>query len=194
MIDLKLVEYDLDGKFLKFIELTDYDRSTRTSFLYGKDHIVINLRFKVREKGVLSGDNIEFCYFLKDQKDPLNRFNGLFDGRTYGEGKFVLIRETSLATNWSDYHKEPYKKIKPPAIVDYIAQDDIIKFTRGKVDHEELVSYKEWENIFFWNNIKNESNRFGNIEDDFSEWVHKYNFLTKIGNIHENPELYDKIK
>lgn len=24
-------------------------------------------------------------------KDPLNRFDGLFDGRTYGNGRFVLI-------------------------------------------------------------------------------------------------------
>lgn len=32
-------------------------------------------------------------YFTKDEKDPLNRFNGLFDGRTYGKGRFVLVKD-----------------------------------------------------------------------------------------------------
>jgi len=38
----------------------------------------------------------EFCIngwetFYLDEKDPLNRFNGLFNGRTFGNGRFVLI-------------------------------------------------------------------------------------------------------
>ncbi len=38
--------------------------------------------------------------FYKDEKDPLNRLNGLFDGKTYGKGRFILVTDKTefLAT------------------------------------------------------------------------------------------------
>ena len=75
---LRLAEYK-DGKFEKFLELGD--------FLFGGDFIA--LTEKMTLLGVWGFD--EQISFKKDQKDPLNRFDGLFDGRTYGEGRFVLI-------------------------------------------------------------------------------------------------------
>jgi hypothetical protein len=29
--------------------------------------------------------------FYRDEKDPLNRLDGLFDGKTYGKGRFILV-------------------------------------------------------------------------------------------------------
>jgi hypothetical protein len=77
---LRLAEYK-DGKFERFLELGK-------DFLYGGDFIIFT-----RSSGYFFIDTAcqEYREQFKDQKDPLNRFNGLFDGRTYGDGKFVLI-------------------------------------------------------------------------------------------------------
>jgi len=72
------------------LELTDADLFVSPSgmiefekegFLLGKDSILVLSMF----------DGFNSDYYNKDKKDPLNRFDGLFDGRTYGEGRFVLI-------------------------------------------------------------------------------------------------------
>jgi len=93
MIDLKLAEYNSEGKFVGFIglaeacyaiygEFQDSFLSFRAGFIFGKNSVQIVNFFDNSKK-----DDI----FLKDEKDPLNRFDGLFDGRTYGNGRFVLI-------------------------------------------------------------------------------------------------------
>jgi hypothetical protein len=73
MISLKLAEYNKEGKFKRFLNCGIEDRQ----FLFGDKVIRIN--------GLCEED------YYKDEKDPLNRFNGRFDGITYGEGRFVLI-------------------------------------------------------------------------------------------------------
>ena len=79
---LRLAEYK-DGKFEKFLELGD--------FLFGGDKVFVDLIFnRYDEEGIFPSECNFYC-FNKDEKDPLNRFDGLFDGRTYGEGRFVLI-------------------------------------------------------------------------------------------------------
>lgn len=85
-IEMKLAEYDLEtGKFKHFLELGK-------DFLYGGDSIVL-----VNRKKFPDGIIVDRWFYgeehltKKENKDPLNRFNGLFDGRTYGEGRFVLI-------------------------------------------------------------------------------------------------------
>lgn len=78
MINLKLAEYDLKtGKFEQFFNLGLNDPY---SFGFYGDMITV----------YYSWIGESFSYDL-DEKDPLNRFNGRFDGRTYGEGRFVLI-------------------------------------------------------------------------------------------------------
>lgn len=77
MINLKLAEYK-DGKFERFLELG----SNYGNFFYCGDCIGIWDESPEIKNG-------KHCF--KDEKDPLNRFDGLFDGRTYGEGRFVLI-------------------------------------------------------------------------------------------------------
>ena len=77
MINLKLAEYDLKtGKFERFLELGK-------EFTYGGDYIII--ASVVNNRANLLGT------FNLDKKDPLNRFNGLYDGFTYGNGRFVLM-------------------------------------------------------------------------------------------------------
>lgn len=77
---LKLAEYNLEtGEFEKFLELGK-------DFVYGGDYIFITE--KMTMLGVW-GLGEQFA-FQKDKKDRLNCFDGLFDGMTYGGGRFVL--------------------------------------------------------------------------------------------------------
>ena len=80
MLNLKLAEYNLEtGKFERFLELGK-------DFIFGGDFIGLPAE--------LLGEPLESEYFSqwfdKDEKDPLNRFDGLFNGKTYGNGRFVL--------------------------------------------------------------------------------------------------------
>ena len=94
MINLKLAEYNKDGKFQGFLELC-------------KIQLLVNYNFEIEidEEGFLFGKDciIKISYgfdclsdiktFYKDKKDPLKRCNGIFDGLTYGEGRFILIED-----------------------------------------------------------------------------------------------------
>lgn len=71
MINFKLAQCDKDGKFEKYLELGgDYG-----NFSYFKSCF------------------IKWHNNFVDKKDPLNRLNGLLDGRTYGNGQFILLLE-----------------------------------------------------------------------------------------------------
>tara|TARA_R110000868_G_scaffold149611_4_gene372108 strand:+ start:616 stop:933 length:318 start_codon:yes stop_codon:yes gene_type:complete len=92
MINFKLAEYK-DGNLKAFISLSKKGIFTHEevqeieedeAFLIGDGNIVTLRK--------LGHDSICETYFL-DKKDPLNRFDGLFDGRTYGNGMFVLVDE-----------------------------------------------------------------------------------------------------
>lgn len=78
MIKLRLCEYNKDGKFERFLELG----SNYGNFFYCGDCIGIWDESPEIKNGK---------HYFKDEKDPLNRFDGLFDGRTYSEGRFILI-------------------------------------------------------------------------------------------------------
>jgi len=79
---LRLAEYK-NGKFERFLELVE--EPFYEGFLLGKDFIMV-----MDEEAESRWERINNIYY-EDKKDPLNRFDGLFDGRTYGEGRFVLI-------------------------------------------------------------------------------------------------------
>ena len=85
-MQLKLAEYNAEGKFERFLELN----MSREGFGYYGDRIVLR-RFVKLPEYINKYLDTEDVYDL-DQKDPLNRFDGLFDGRTYGGGRFVLVR------------------------------------------------------------------------------------------------------
>ena len=134
MINLELAEYDLEtGKFVRFLEVGE-------DFVYGGDFVGVYPQTAlqaIRKCTIFSSDN--FYKFEKDEKDPLNRFDGLFNGRTYGKGRFVLI-----INNQDNINKN----------IEYDGYEDVFIYTLGT-----------------------------DIETNFIEPE----------NLHENPELYEKI-
>jgi hypothetical protein len=140
MINLKLAEYNKDGKFQGFMELSRTDLSIFISSFDG-DPIIDSKGdgFLLGKERVIVFQGVSERAFMLDKKDPLNRFNGLFDGRTYGQGDFVLIQDD---------------------------EDDIIQM--GQHNYQRKF-------------------------DDSDDKLH-YLGAYILGNLHENPELYEKIK
>tara|TARA_R110000868_G_scaffold107214_1_gene293306 strand:- start:6 stop:440 length:435 start_codon:yes stop_codon:yes gene_type:complete len=144
-MNLKLAEYK-DGKFERFLELGK-------DFLFGGDYIFMDT---VRYLDLIEEMEEEELYgyiHKKDKTDPLNRFNGLFDGRTYGEGRFILINNDD---------------------------SDVYKITNNK-DDKELIMTPTKFNIYSYSYINGYENNI--------KWTQHY-----LGNLHENPELYEKVK
>ena len=137
MINLKLAEYDLETK--KFVEFLELGKD----FLYGGSYILFT-----RSSGYFFIDTCGEKYreqFI-DEKDPLNRFKGLFDGRTYGDGRFVLMQNFGA-----------------------IFEDDVLKSRWLGSDLSTVQCQPDEERLYFT-----------------SEAVK--------GNLHENPELYERIE
>lgn len=142
-MELKLAEYR-DGKFEGFIEMANGE-----IFCYPETGMFLS------DQGFLLGNECihigrDLDYYELDEKDPLNRFDGLFDGRTYGDGRFVLIINN---------------------------QDRIVH------DHYETPNY-------YLTNWKREAGREG--YSYFSSRLSSDLILS--GNLHENPELWEKVK
>jgi hypothetical protein len=160
MINLKLAECDLKtGKFERFLEL-----GTKDGFAYCGDYIFAT--YLDEEHPFVYDDKSRVIYasyylhkFYKDKKDPLNRFNGLFNGMTYGEGRFVMF----VNDNFSIYEQKFFYK-------------NIDEFRYG-------LSINGYTNI-----IKPEG------FPELSATFHDIYLPEKIGNLFENPELYEKIK
>lgn len=156
-MNLKLAEYK-DGKFERFLFRS---KSNISDFLIRSNDIQI----------AYCNDNSDIYVdeYKLDQKDPLNRFNGLFDGRTYGGGRFVLVR-----------------------YVNEISEDDICDLTQSDIQKE---IYSEWilgiQNVFLskFQLYFNPCNILINYHKD-SKYKHLFTIL---GNLHENPELYEKL-
>ena len=133
MINLKLAEYDLEtGKFVRFLEVGN-------NFLFGGHIIVFHNPSSQNNYKYVDCKGLTHIDYKKDEKDPLNRFDGLFNGRTYGKGRFVLI-----INNQDNINKN----------IEYDGYEDVFIYTLGT-----------------------------DIETNFIEPE----------NLHENPELYEKI-
>ena len=124
-MNLKLAEYK-DGKFERFLELgriLGYNGESDNLFSYAGNSIsIMDTVCGYCEKEEVVYATIETREFLKDEKDPLNRFNGLFNGRTYGEGRFVLIENDEA---------DVYSKL------DYDGCDDILVYTMEPAIHDD---------------------------------------------------------
>lgn len=139
MINLELAEYDLEtGKFVRFLEVGN-------DFLFGGDIIVFHNPSSQNNYKYVDCKGLTHIDYKKDKKDPLNRFDGLFNGRTYGKGRFVLILN-----------------------IGKIFQDDVLK-SRWLGGDLEVASDQPIEDRYYF------------LPDEV------------IGNLHENPELYEKI-
>ena len=162
MINLKLAEYDLKtGKFVRFLEL-------------GKDFgyfgyfvgVYPQTLFQALRKCIAFVSSDSFYGYDLDKKDPLNRFGGLFDGRTYGNGAYVLIQGFEL--KGQKYFQDD---IMGDTLLDLKADDSYsccfglnaigILHDFGSYNYEDITDY---------------------LQDD------------GLKNIHTNPELWDKIK
>ncbi len=166
---IKLAEYDLETmKFKKFLELGVHEYWE--SFVYAGDEIIIGM-------GSCCTDDQES--FDKDEKDPLNRFGGLFDGRTYGEGRFVMV-PTILAqkNNISDDKSLEIYREEGIAWLDEIIK---VGYSDGNDDYyeEEYILVKETSS----------EKLFCNHYDSYGDPYFKL-----LGNVHENPELWEKVK
>lgn len=188
MINLKLAEYNAEGKFERFLELGK-------DFEYGGNYIrVLNITTGIEtdENGI---EKLIMPYFLKDPKDPLNRFDGLFDGRTYGDGRFVLIIDDQ-----DDLlkHRSLVCDMQPTGVkewADFCSNHDLKEFVKLRETSEYLCAVCESEYIeeslpeCF---LPEEDNLFG--FENAEELLDAINTAQLIGNLHENPELYSKIK
>ena len=135
-MNLKLADYGINKeKFERFLELGE-------DFGYFGDYVIL----------AMSRDAFFFppVKYRRDKKDPLNRFNGLFDGRTYGDGRFVLVID-----DCDNIHS-------------------VETFDNYGVRYKEFLSEESYSKLNFSSNM---------YENDKPE-----------GNLHENPELYEKIK
>jgi hypothetical protein len=169
MLKLKLAEYNLETKkFERFLELGK-------DFLYGGDFIIFT-----RSSGYFFIDTAsqECREQFKDQKDPLNRFNGLFDGITYGQGRFVLVVNDEddileIREKKKEIINNKYKIISEKIVSDCflgyrIKSDFLITLSSGKLIKTKFNRDQIWE----------ESSKTSKI----------------VGNLHENPELWEKVK
>jgi len=151
-MSLRLAEYK-NGKFERFLEFED--------FMISKDYI-INLKELNKINNPYSSSNYHYSFFQfnKDEKDPLKRFDGLFDGRTYGDGRFVLIVDDE-----DDILERKSVIVKPELVVS--PRSEWVTYTREKYD-----SFKHA-------NLALDCA----VEDTYKP----------AGNLHENPEFYEKI-
>jgi len=147
---MKLAEYNLEtGKFEKFLELGH-------DFFYGGNFIITS---SIDNKWFFG----EGWYHIKDEKDPLNRFDGLFNGRTYGIGRFVLVKSFECVNNKIIYDHDVFPDL---------LETKTIIFKSGKFEFNCGCCYAV----------------FG------TEVSEKFDINKKIGNLHENPELWEETK
>jgi hypothetical protein len=143
-MDLKLAEYDLEGKFKGFLELGADEGFAYCGHFIFASWLKEEYRFHSNTDRKETYSDYYLSRYDKDETDPLNRFNGLFDNRSYGEGRFVLIVD-----NEDDMYQSDLGVIARKSFYNWLIKE-------GK-----HLTEKDWKII---------------------------------GNLHENPELYNKIK
>ena len=90
------------GKLRNFYKLGK-DFGYFGDFIYVKFNFIEDRKYNYFETETYKHDGMVEFYayvFYKDEKDPLNRLGGLFDGKTYGKGRFILVTDKTefLAT------------------------------------------------------------------------------------------------
>lgn len=175
MMNLKLAQYNLEtGKFEKFLELGK-------DFLFGGDFIV---KASVAQfpDGIIVRSwyvNEHFTY-KKDEKDPLNRFDGLFDGITYGNGEFVLEKKIK-DRYYSKYSYAPDTW-----------QSDVLHYR--KASDQRSIDEKMVEALPTDYFLKQFQRTEETVLARFFNWVDSENDILFHKNLHENPELWEKVK
>ncbi len=146
-MQLKLAEYNLETvNFEKFLELGKH-------FGYFGNYIRVISEWEMGQPEEGSYTDCPTQAYLLDEKDPLNRFSGLFNDRSYGNGRFILIQDKQ----------------------DIV---DIVETKRNKIKGYCLEGMQRFKY----------EEPFISIYDEFGvEYLDSKN-------LHENPELWEKIK
>ena len=180
-MELRLAEYNLEtGKFERFLELG-------RDFAYAGYGIIVKNKKPLIDGSILDTwpyiwrEAEDEGFFDKDEKDPLNRFNGLFDGRTYGNGRFILERKIK--------NERHYAYCYVPDIWEF----DVLHYKKTlfekSLDKRVLETFSKTDYIpeRFEQGTKTVLGKFFN-RVDFKDDIlfHK--------NLHKNPELWEKIK
>jgi len=160
-MELKLAQYNLEtGKFEKFLELgKDFGYFEEFILIKPYSDYWIDIKFS---DYCLGGKIIN-----KDKKDPLNRFNGLFDGRTYWKGKFVLIDKIPILIGQNEDVEIWLDDIIDSSDEGRLSQRFVCKKTDLNYCRVQLFGFLPYY-------------------ESCSEYI-------KVGNLHENPELYEKL-
>jgi len=179
---LRLTEYK-DGKFERFLDLG-------SDFGYFGDFILVSNDYEQdfrAEYTPISDTELDGSCgsvdptaerFALDKKDPLNRFDGLFDGRTYGEGRFVLVEGLGI----KDLHDKEIYIDDILAKYTTLTQDSFL--VRGNRTHN--TGY-EGGNFYGINLYYHTTSAIFDSEDiDLRSQI--------LGNLHENSELWEKVK
>ncbi len=163
-MQLKLADYgENKEKFKRFFELGK-------NFLFGGEFIKVFASEAEKQEIDLYNESINSIMlspypqhqFFKDEKDPLNRLGGHFSGRTFGKGRFILIKGFQFK-----------EKI--------IWEDEVLGFY-----HELIKIKKDFAISNCGHGEQSGMNRAG---------FYFCNTDTSVkGNIHENPELWEKVK
>ncbi len=174
-MELKLAEYK-NGKFERFLELGK-------DFVYANDYILVDGKFNkpyeewlscptcLRSYGFATPITLQEFKFEKDKKDPLNRFNGSFNGRTYGEGRFVLIK------GFRDYEY--------PNTLSLAHYQDSFYEGEKLLRFAEEISEEGFFQSYYFECKENKDRYYGHFDFSLSH---------PTGNLHESPELWEKVK
>lgn len=165
MINLKLAQYNSEGKFERFLELGK-------DFTFGGDYVVVN------SEGWRHLDPI------LEHKYPVQKlFDGLFLGRTYGGGRFVL--EENEQDNIYDQHQ----------IVKHILFKKQKDGSHFRTNNEILIKSDILEPVTLPTILCGTSGGVVKTKLNGDEiWEEKTTELQLVGNLHENPELWEKLK
>lgn len=174
---LRLAEYK-ENKFEKFLEVGQ-------DFLFGEKFITVSQKDISTEMSAarnVGEENLIKFYYL-DKTDPLNRFNGLFDGRTYGDGRFILIER----------NQDDVSQIKEEKKHVLFRKNKDGSHSRSEEEKiiSEVISYRlTTPGLFFHRGSGSVIETKWNGDEI---WEEKQQYEKIIGNLHENPELFERL-
>lgn len=177
MINLKVAEYNKNGKFQGFLELGK-------DFLFGGESVVFHNPSNQSKYKYIDAKGVAHINYKLDYKDPLNRFGGLFNGLTYGEGRFVLCESIGVKDkNQKDVWAFDIAKLKPfDSKLNYkLISNKKFLFGMGCMD-----GYVGCDGYGYDFTNVNFSESFDNDNADLRNEI--------VANLFENPELYEKLK
>lgn len=126
--------------------------------------------------------------YKQDEKDPLNRFNGLFDGRTYGFGEFCLIEQDIVKVDNNSLNLSSDDVIsdgKNLFFCSYLSK----KFSNNEFSMMRQLTKLDGEK---YNELQKKL-PIGWIlkgQENFMKFLENSATFNVVGNLHQNPNLF----